>query len=78
MIRTIVIPDNTSFQLSVPENYIGRKIEIMYYPLDEIKNQENSEHPKTLAAFKGILTSDEVETLQESIKKSREEWERNF
>lgn len=77
MIRTIVVPDNTTVQLSFPEDYVGREIEILYYPLDELKEEIKSSPPNTLAAFKGILSEKEVEALQQYVKQSRNEWDRD-
>lgn len=72
MIRTVVIPENTDVHLSVPENYVGRKIEVMYYPLDELTEEKRK--ITTMSAFKDMLTSKEANDLQDYVKKSREEW----
>ena len=79
MIRRVLIPDNTDVHLSIPESYVGRKIEVTCYPVDEL-TEENDESipPKLMASFKGILSSKETDQLQEYIKKSREEWNRDF
>lgn len=39
MVRTILTPQNTDIHLSIPKNYIGRKIEVMYYPVDELMEE---------------------------------------
>ena len=76
MIRTTIIPEDTDIHLSIPEDYVGRTIEVMYYPLDELV-EENSPS-KLMAEFKGILSNAEADALQDHIKKSREEWNRDF
>ncbi len=74
MIRTIVIPKNTDVHLSIPEDYVGRKIEVMYYPVDELVEEKAliKAPVKTMASFKGILTTEEADQLQDYVKKSRE------
>jgi hypothetical protein len=78
MIRTILIPNNTDVHLSIPNNYVGRKIEVMCYPLDELVEESETVTPKSMASFKGILSTEEADQLQEYVKKSREEWDRDF
>ena len=75
MVRTIVIPDDTHIQLDVPADYVGKKVEVNVFLMDEI----NSTTPKkTMADFWGILSDKTAEELQENIRKSREEWERDI
>lgn len=76
MIRTTIIPDNTDVHLSIPEDYVGRKIEVMYYPLDELVVEKMP--IRKMAEFKGILTAGEADELQDYIKKSRAEWDKDF
>lgn len=78
MIRTVLIPDNTDVHLSIPNDYVGRKIEVMCYPLDELVEENESEPPKSMASFKGLLSAEEADQLQEYVKKSREEWDRDI
>jgi hypothetical protein len=35
MVRTVVIPDKTTFPVTIPENYIGRNVEIILFAVDE-------------------------------------------
>ena len=78
MIRTVLIPDNNDIHLSIPNNYVGRKIEVMYYPVDELVEESESIPLKSMVSFKGILSAGEADQLQEYVKKSREEWNRDF
>ena len=77
MIRTVITPENTSINLSVPSNYVGRKIEIMCYPIDELI-EEKPLAAKSMASFRGVLSENEGKELQEYVKKSREEWDKDF
>ena len=76
MIRTTVIPTDTDIHLSIPEDYVGKEIEVMYYALDELK--QTKVPVKKMADFRQMLTAEEADNLQDYVKKSREEWKRNF
>jgi hypothetical protein len=77
MIRTSITPQQTDILLSIPENYVGKKIEIIYYAVDEI-TEDIAIKTNTMARFKGILSSEETKQLQEYVKQSRAEWDRNI
>ncbi len=40
MIRTIVTPSKRQVSIQMPKNYIGKKVEVLYYALDEIEINE--------------------------------------
>lgn len=40
MIKTVAIPQNNSYNLAIPNNYIGKKIEILFYALDEVVEEK--------------------------------------
>ena len=48
----------------------------MCYPLDELTQIKTPD--KKIVDFKQILTVEEADNLQNYVKKSREEWNRNF
>ena len=74
MVRTIVTPENTHIELDIPEEYVGRKLEITYQALDE----EAKPGIKTMADFWGILSDKTANELREQVKKTRDEWERDI
>lgn len=76
MIRTTVIPTDTDIHLTIPEDYVGKEIEVMYYPLDELT--ETKIQAKKMGDFKEMLTEEEADNLQDYVKKSREEWNKDF
>ena len=76
MVRTIITPDNVNVKLSIPPDYVGRRIEVMYYPVDELV-EENPSAAKNMSSFRGVLSEAEGNELQEYVKKSRAEWDRD-
>lgn len=77
MIKTIVTPQNNSINLSIPNNYIGRKIEVLLFAIDELE-EEKTKSKKTIANFTGILSEDEYESLKSHTEQARKEWNRNI
>lgn len=80
MVRTVLTPDDINLKILIPKKYVGRKIEVIYYPVDEVVEENNdvAKSPKTMAAFKGLLSEKEADELQEYVAKSRKEWERDI
>ena len=42
MIKTLAIPQHNTYNLAIPNNYIGKKIEILFYALDEVVEENSS------------------------------------
>ncbi len=40
MIKTFATPLNNTHNLKIPDNYIGKKIEIIFYALEEIDEEK--------------------------------------
>lgn len=71
MIRTIVTPDNENISVHIPPNYIGKPIEILLYPVDELIEEKPI---KGLAAkFRGALklSDEEYNDFQNYLKEVR-------
>jgi len=76
MVRTILTPDNTHIELDIPVEYVGKPLEIIYQTLDESTGGEPPK--KSMRDFLGILSDKSAEGLREHIKKTRDEWQRDF
>lgn len=75
MVRTVITPVQTDIHLSIPENYIGKKVEITFFALDELMDKQSK---KTLSDFMGLLSNDEYVQLKEYTQQARKEWNRDF
>lgn len=73
MIRTIVKSQSEQIQLTIPKAYVGKKIEINYFLLDELPKPS-----KSMKDFWGILSDESAVKFHEYVKQSRDEWERNI
>lgn len=72
MLRTILTPGNTHIELDIPAEYVGKRVEITFLPLDDMENKT------TMADFWGILSDKTAKELHAHIDKSREEWDRDI
>jgi len=75
MERTIITPTQTDIHLSIPEKYIGKKLEITFFALDELTGKQ---FEKTLGDFSGLLSEDDYTQLKEYTQQARKEWNRFF
>ena len=80
MVRTTIIPKNTDVHLTIPQEYVGKTIEITYMALDELDQKQPIEtKPSNNAArFKGMLTEEEAAKYDTHLKEVRGEWERDI
>ena len=77
MIKTVVTPKNNSYILSIPADYIGKKVEILLYSLDEVA-EEKIKPKKSMADFSGILSENEYQALKAHTEQARKEWNRDI
>ncbi len=75
MIKTVAIPQKNSYNLAIPNDYIGKKIEILIYALDELTEENNSPKKMRLSdKYRGSITKEQGRELNEHIKEMRSEW----
>ena len=76
MIRTSITPQQADILISVPPQYIGKKLEVLLYAVEEITEEVSP--PTTMAQFWGILSDEAAQDLREASIRSREEWDRSI
>ncbi len=74
MVRTVIIPTNTNINLSIPEDYVGKPIEVTFLALEEL---EQKPAKKTMADFWGIISDETAEALHKQVEQNRDEWNKN-
>lgn len=77
MIRTIVTPQQQTISIQVPQNYIGKQIEVLLYAVDKLIEEEIT-RPNNAAKYKGIFSKEEGEKFDQYLKEVRSEWDRDF
>lgn len=76
MTRTTITPTENNIILSVPERYIGKKIEVLMFDVDEV-NLDSTTKSFNLkpSQLRGFLSADTAEAIQQHLQKSRKEWD---
>ena len=77
MVKAIVTPHNNTVVISVPNNYIGRELEVLLYAKDEVAD-DNVKKDFNAAKFKGLFTKEEGEKYHQYLKQARNEWDRSI
>ncbi len=57
MVRTVVVPDKAILPISIPEDYIGRNVEIILFAVDEATQGVKKAAERTFDAAKLDLTN---------------------
>ena len=77
--RTTITPNQTDIHLSVPQNYVGRKLEILLYPVDELTDGLAEELPKKKPSdFAGTINKEEGEKFHDHLKQAPNKWDKDF
>lgn len=77
MTRTSIIPNTDRLYLSIPQQYIGKEVEVLIFPKSHIT--EIADLPKkNMAQYRGVLSKKEGENMQRYILKARKEWQRTI
>ncbi|MBC7388967.1 MAG: DUF2080 family transposase-associated protein [Opitutaceae bacterium] len=74
MIKTIVTPHSNSYNLTIPQNYIGKKIEILIYAIDEPIEQKPTVLKKGISELWGSLSDKTAYEIQKHVNESRNNW----
>lgn len=79
MVRTVVIPNNKTIHFDIPQNYVGKKIEVIAFAIDEGEEEAQEVLPvNTMSQFWGVMSNTVADDLNEQIKLSRNEWDQNI
>ncbi|HTB32735.1 MAG TPA: hypothetical protein VK808_11945 [Bacteroidia bacterium] len=79
MIHTTVTPVNSKVSLTVPEEYIGKKVEVLLYTLEEAEPNPTASNPKKKPSdYAGSLSAKAADQFLNHIEQSRNEWERDI
>ena len=73
MIRTLITPTNQDIHIHIPENYIGKQLEVLLYSVDEL-TKENTTTKKKTSDFVGALklTDEQYNNFQKHVTYSNE------
>ena len=70
MMKIKLIPTSNSIVLSVPDNYVGKELEVLIYAQDEVIDGKVKKTGNA-AQYKGLLTKEEGERFHQYLKDSK-------
>jgi hypothetical protein len=77
MIKTVVIPKKAELNITIPEDYIGKLVEVILYAADEVKEPGDQTTISTLRG-KLNLTEEQYSDFNNYLSNSRNEWNRDI
>lgn len=63
MVRTVITPQQQNISITVPENYIGKQIEVLLYAVDELNTEEKRLRQIMLLNTKASFPKKKVKNL---------------
>ncbi len=70
MMKIKLIPTSNSIVLSVPDNYVGKELEVLIYAQDEVIDGKVKKSGNA-AQYKGLFTKEEGERFHQYLKDSK-------
>ena len=76
MLRMVITPNESTYPLPIPEDYIGKKLEILLYTNEVFENKRKNK--KKPSDFFGTLSANDGKEFHDYVTNSRLEWNRNI
>lgn len=76
MLKTIITPQNTHVQLAIPEEYVGKQLEILVFKSEEVESNKSKHNSPGQWKGKLKLTENQHQDFHHHINTLREEWNR--
>ncbi len=79
MIRTHLVPETNNVTVPIPDNYIGKKVEVIVFTDEDMQSDHLSQpNPGNIKKLEGFLTPERAIEFQKFAEEIRNEWERNI
>ena len=75
MIRTILKPENNVVLLNIPDELVGKNVEVTAFAIDEEVQTEAPKEKLKPSQMRGFLSKETADAMEQHIQKSREEWD---
>ncbi|MBA2563478.1 MAG: hypothetical protein H0V14_11320 [Chitinophagaceae bacterium] len=76
MVRTRLIPESNRMIVTIPDNYVGKNVEVIVFAADDM--QELQLHQKgNISKYKGSLSKKKADDLNRFAVQIRKEWSRD-
>lgn len=73
MIKTSITPKNNNYLIQIPNNYIGKELEVFIYAKEELIVEKNN--IKSMSDFKGIISDETAIAMHLEVQQSKDGWD---
>ena len=77
MIRSLITPQTNDLHIALPDDYIGKKVEVLVFTYEDTNISSNST-TDVMAQFWGVVSGETTEAMHKHILQSREEWQKDI
>ncbi|MBD1394769.1 hypothetical protein [Mucilaginibacter glaciei] len=74
MIRTILKSDQNNLTISLPDDLVGKLIEVIAFEIEDVKNGDLVSKPKP-SQLRGFLSEKSSKLMHDHVNQSRAEWD---
>jgi len=81
MIHTHISPQSNNVQVTIPDNYIGKQVEVIVFANEDVEKENlSNQKPGNISQFRGKLklSKEQYDDFQQHLKDIRNEWDREY
>jgi FtsZ-binding cell division protein ZapB len=76
MIKTHLTPKEQNISITLPQDYVGKEIEVLVYAVDELKEKDTVVLPKQkLSELAGALSKETTQEMLNHLENGRNDWD---
>jgi hypothetical protein len=73
MIRSLITPQTTELHIAIPDDYIGKKVEVLVFTYDE-PTEIPQPNATVMGQFWGVISENTTKEMHKHVTESRQEW----
>lgn len=78
MIKTTIVPSDNNIYLKVPNKYIGKQVNVLFYIDEELEEDTKKVSKKKASDYIGTISSELADEMQKYVEESSKEWSSPF
>ena len=78
MIRSLLTPQSNNLNIAIPDDYVGKKVEVLVFTYDDILEVPVTNTTNIMEQFWGVISNHTTEEMHKHVEQSRSEWERDI
>ena len=79
MLRSLITPTTNCLQIDIPDNYIGKKVEVLVFTYEETQElRQFDSEMGIMANFWGVVSTKTTDEMHQHVSQSRAGWEKDI